>query len=551
MGEPLTQAEEEEMSSAYIAKLLAEDAMGDGGNVDYYAEYSNSVSGYDPYHAQPDDDEDYADEGEDDSYAPKRKTKGRGRTAKSSNKRGRKRKATDAEEETPSGEQETSTKIEDSSSSGAGAPSADTEAVESLVAHIATRDANSIRSHAQKHFIKLFRDQVPLPEKVRETGDGYTLSGKPLDPESSAAKPYLGRGSTSAQLPKPAKPIEKKEEPKNTASTTVAETLTVIAEASNKEATETITADLKKRPISPSVYDENGRTDYSKRKLRRARERPSVMYSQISKDDDPLTMVKCEPFTGKPGSEVNGSQPFEMEVHSNVMLAMDFHAHLMTTEIIGFLAGEWDKDKKKMCIKEAFPCRSLNTGQNDVNVEMDPTSDIETRQLIHDKNLTVVGWYHSHPTFVPDPSITDLENQRNYQILCREKCESLGRTFEPFVGAIVGPYDPRLPGSASVINWFYVSNSLDERWIPKRLVYELQEDTELSTEHSERLLRLLDEYKNSPEKVDFNDMWRQDMHESKLEKLIKSLGARMPWAHKTPDQIDSFLTSIRDKLREW
>lgn len=142
-----------------------------------------------------------------------------------------------------------------------------------------------------------------------------------------------------------------------------------------------------------------------------------------------------------------------------------------------------------MCIKEAFPCRSLNTGQNDVNVEMDPTSAIETRQRIEEKNMTVVGWYHSHPMFAPDPSIVDLENQQNYQTLCREKCgENGNQTVEPFVGAIIGPYDPRLPGSLSVVNWFYVSDSKADRGVPKRLIYELQEDESLCEEQTERLV---------------------------------------------------------------
>lgn len=142
-----------------------------------------------------------------------------------------------------------------------------------------------------------------------------------------------------------------------------------------------------------------------------------------------------------------------------------------------------------MCIKEAFPCRSLNTGQNDVNVEMDPTSAIETRQRIEEKNMTVVGWYHSHPMFAPDPSIVDLENQQNYQTLCREKCgENESQTVEPFVGAIIGPYDPRLPGSLSVVNWFYVSDSKADRGVPKRLIYELQEDESLCDEQTERLV---------------------------------------------------------------
>lgn len=54
-----------------------------------------------------------------------------------------------------------------------------------------TRDSHAIRSHAQKHFIKLYRDDLPLPDKVIESGAGYTLSGKELDPDSAAARPYL------------------------------------------------------------------------------------------------------------------------------------------------------------------------------------------------------------------------------------------------------------------------------------------------------------------------------------------------------------------------
>lgn len=49
--------------------------------------------------------------------------------------------------------------------------------------------------------------------------------------------------------------------------------------------------------------------------------------------------------------------------------------------------------------------------------------------------------YHSHPIFAPKPSQKDNENQRNYQALFR--CD---RTrLEPFIGAIVGPYDMQLP----------------------------------------------------------------------------------------------------------
>ncbi len=57
-------------------------------------------------------------------------------------------------------------------------------------AHVGTRDARAFTSHAQKFFIKLAISGKPVPPKVAETGQGYTLSGKPLDPTSSAARAY-------------------------------------------------------------------------------------------------------------------------------------------------------------------------------------------------------------------------------------------------------------------------------------------------------------------------------------------------------------------------
>ena len=70
---------------------------------------------------------------------------------------------------------------------------------------MSTRDARQIASHAQKFFIKLALTGQLLPSKVAESGCGYTLSGKPLDPESAAAKAYgfregMLQGECSASL---------------------------------------------------------------------------------------------------------------------------------------------------------------------------------------------------------------------------------------------------------------------------------------------------------------------------------------------------------------
>ncbi|KAG2179621.1 hypothetical protein INT44_006469 [Umbelopsis vinacea] len=562
----LTNAQEEEMSSALIAQLLAEDGM-DNDTGGYYAEYGNDRGVYDQF-PRHDADDSYEEESEDD-YRPKPGKRGRGGKRGGSSRgggapRGRKRKAipstAEVDDERPGTtdpvKQEISTTTEEISSDLAekkekkpkkavaegmrtGTYDADEEARfleglelfgrewTKLAAHIGTRDANSLRSHAQKHFIKLYRDNIPLPDKVKLTGLGYTLSGKELDPNSAAAKPYLARHSTENE-----KPPSTVQDSNNLVSVSTkdqdesrVQDLSVgVIDQSPLETKPTVTNNpptIKKPKFTPNharfqeaIYDEDGRTSYSKSRLRQPRERSSISYSQLNGDTDPLTMIKCEPFCGKPASGVAGCQPFEMKMHSNVLVAMDFHAHLMTTEVIGFLAGQWNKETKNMVVQAAYPCRSLNTGQNDVNVEMDPTSAIEVRQQIEDQHMQVVGWYHSHPTFVPDPSLMDIENQKSYQTQWRDE-----HTLEPFVGAI-------LPGSVSVINWFYLDS---DRIIPKRLTYDIEEDQGITVQESDRMFALLDEYVQSPERVRFSEFWRQDAQESKLQKLIKSLAKRMPW----------------------
>ncbi len=112
------------------------------------------------------------------------------------------------------------------------------------------------------------------------------------------------------------------------------------------------------------------------------------------------------------------SQPFKVQLSRNALLVCDFHAHLATTEIIGFLGGKWDPASKctlaferfmltltALLISEAFPCKSVATAEDTVNVEMDPSSELEVREVIKNSGLHVVGWYHSHPVFQPDPSI--------------------------------------------------------------------------------------------------------------------------------------------------
>ncbi|KAJ1560167.1 hypothetical protein HK096_009743 [Nowakowskiella sp. JEL0078] len=286
-----------------------------------------------------------------------------------------------------------------------------------LTTHIGTRDSNSIRSHAQKHFIKLFRDSKTLPLKVCESGAGYTLSGEPLDPNSAAARSYLRNWTprTGDQM--------------------------LFQESST---TETVESSVKKKPRTPSK--EPKRTKVSVEKEHEDDqdedsdfaipvERPKRAAAQNvryfgSQSESEFTMIPCEPFNGLPGSGAS-SQPFSIHVRPQAIVTMDLHAHLAQTEIIGFLAGQWIPGERRINIQGAFPCRSLEQvsllyasfqdqkSQPDrhVHVELDPASAVEVRAEITSLGMRVVGWYHSHPVFIPDPSMIDVENQKNYQTL--------------------------------------------------------------------------------------------------------------------------------------
>lgn len=68
---------------------------------------------------------------------------------------------------------------------------------------------------------------------------------------------------------------------------------------------------------------------------------------------------------------------------------------------------------------------------------------------------------------------------------------------------------------------------------------------------------MLATYKDSSEKVVFAEHWRQDATESKLQKMIKSLGSRMPWIQKQlksenlNDFQDLFLNKVQSSLKDW
>ena len=63
-------------------------------------------------------------------------------------------------------------------------------------------------------------------------------------------------------------------------------------------------------------------------------------------------------------------QPFTVSMSTNSQLLLDFHCHLTTSEVVGYLGGKWDYTTQHLSIQQAFPCRCrLGDGGNAPLVE--------------------------------------------------------------------------------------------------------------------------------------------------------------------------------------
>lgn len=214
---------------------------------------------------------------------------------------------------------------------------------------------------------------------------------------------------------------------------------------------------------------------------------------------------------------------FQVHVHATALILMDLHSHLAETEVIGLLGGHFDDQTHIIEIAEAFPCNSISTG---FQCEMDPASELEARSQFKLKDLVVVGWYHSHPCFEPDPSIRDIENQTQYQALFHQESG-----FEPFVGAIIMPYDPNKLQNESRIEIFHVSkewNAAHTSYIP----YFCEHTTilpvkELSEALLNHMLELVLSYFQYEHRIDLSRPFRSGDSMIRLEKLVMSLKSHL------------------------
>ncbi|KAI9320155.1 hypothetical protein BX666DRAFT_2025168 [Dichotomocladium elegans] len=242
--------------------------------------------------------------------------------------------------------------------------------------------------------------------------------------------------------------------------------------------------------------DQVTHTKGSKPRPRRMRKRPQHYYDAGSQDqDDQFCLVPVEDY------EANELvAPFQLEITSNALVVMDFHSHLAHTEVIGLLGGRYlhaddgGTGQGTLYVETVFPCKG--TSSTDIECEMDPESEMKAREDFANKGLSVVGWYHSHPTFEPNPSVRDIEYQNLYQGLFRDKATGI----EPFIGVIVNPFDPdNVNDAPSRIQYVHIHQQWEggrKRSVPYGCHPRIAQSTHIPDALVDQIKNLVDQFKD-------------------------------------------------------
>ena len=142
-------------------------------------------------------------------------------------------------------------------------------------------------------------------------------------------------------------------------------------------------------------------------------------------------------------------QPFLISLHTSALITMDVHCSLTRSEVVGYLAGSWDVNSnsksfllkvqnkkfltissfcKALTIKQAFPCLSrLADEKRGQAIEIKIAKEMEAA------DVSLVGWYHSHTSSPPQPTVQDIDAQLEYQL----KLKGTGdQGYRPCVGII-------------------------------------------------------------------------------------------------------------------
>ncbi|GAB0089863.1 Histone H2A deubiquitinase MYSM1 [Sergentomyia squamirostris] len=134
-----------------------------------------------------------------------------------------------------------------------------------------------------------------------------------------------------------------------------------------------------------------------------------------------IELVKCKQFSPYE------TPPFSVSITLGALLCLQLHSLTSRHEVMGFLGGCCST--RKISLERYKPCRTSK--QSGTMCEMCPVSQVEQSHQLIMEGFQLLGWFHSHPLFPPNPSRTDIETQSGMQKL-------FSAENSPFVGFILG-----------------------------------------------------------------------------------------------------------------
>uniref|UniRef100_A0A8C3TBZ2 Myb-like, SWIRM and MPN domain-containing protein 1 n=1 Tax=Chelydra serpentina TaxID=8475 RepID=A0A8C3TBZ2_CHESE len=213
----------------------------------------------------------------------------------------------------------------------------------------------------------------------------------------------------------------------------------------------------------------------------------------------------------KPAKPSKGSR--QIKRFSSCVL---FHAHVSMAEVIGLLGGRYSEADRIVEICAAEPCNSLSTG---LQCEMDPVSQTQASETLAVRGYSVIGWYHSHPAFDPNPSIRDIDTQAKYQ-------SYFSRGGAMFIGMIISPYNRNNPLPYSQITCLVISDEISSDG-SYRLPYKFEVHQMLEEPQWELVFEktrwIIEKYRLSHSSVPMDKIFHRDSDLTCLQKLLECM----------------------------
>ncbi|XP_010854176.1 PREDICTED: histone H2A deubiquitinase MYSM1 isoform X1 [Bison bison bison] len=238
--------------------------------------------------------------------------------------------------------------------------------------------------------------------------------------------------------------------------------------------------------------------------------KPSKVPRPTKSSFDPFQLIPCNFFSEEK------QEPFQVKVASEALLIMDLHAHVSMAEVIGLLGGRYSEADKIVEVCAAEPCNSLSTG---LQCEMDPVSQTQASETLAVRGYSVIGWYHSHPAFDPNPSLRDIDTQAKYQ-------SYFSRGGAKFIGMIVSPYNRNNPLPYSQITCLVISDEISPDG-SYRLPYKFEVQQMLEEPRWELVFEktrwIIEKYRLSRSSVPMDKIFRRDSDLTCLQKLLECL----------------------------